>query len=119
MRLRNIWMSATKMPDTIMQPSPPLCDCGCGRTIVLRSAAPHKRFASPACRLRWHGTQRLQAMQALDVLSRARVQAGLASDLTEGRSQVMQALRAFQARTEHGEEMQASHVPAPAGRNSS
>lgn len=97
-----------------------LCDCGCGKAVIPRLAAPHKRFASPACRLRWHGTQRLQAMQALDELSRARVQAGFASDLTEGRSQVMQALRGLQARAEHGEDagvqMQVSHVPAPADR---
>lgn len=76
------------------------CECGCGRTFFPPSDAPHKRFFSTACRNRWHGRARLDALQRLDSLASERVHGGLASDLVEGRRQVMQLLSAVQ---QHGE----------------
>lgn len=41
-----------------------VCACGCGRGFADKSAegAPHKRFASDQCRMRWHGLRRKQAL---------------------------------------------------------
>ena len=42
-----------------------LCDCGCNRRFVPPPSAPHKRFASEACRNSWHSARRTIAAQML------------------------------------------------------
>ncbi len=42
------------------------CDCGCNRTFVPPSFAPHKRFATAECRNRWHLQRRKAALRKLE-----------------------------------------------------
>jgi hypothetical protein len=48
------------------------CDCGCQRQFVPPSSAPHKRFATESCRMKWHrrrwreAARLLTAAEALD-----------------------------------------------------
>ena len=41
------------------------CDCGCGRQFICPSSAPHKRFATEACRMKWHRQRWRQAAKLL------------------------------------------------------
>lgn len=38
-----------------------LCDCGCRTSFIPPPSAPHKRFATDACRNRWHAARRDEA----------------------------------------------------------
>lgn len=70
-----------------------LCDCGCLRPITAHPSAPHKRFATSACRTRWHTTQRQRAAQRLDEAATYCVTTGEAATLEEARQLVMERLR--------------------------
>lgn len=39
-----------------------LCDCGCNRRFTPPPSAPHKRFATEACRNAWHNARHAEAM---------------------------------------------------------
>jgi hypothetical protein len=52
-------------------PAVRLCDCGCQTSFIPPPSAPHKRFATDACRNRWHAARRDEAYRALREWERA------------------------------------------------